>query len=194
MNLVRSIIFLYHLVRRPTHILDFSLTLLFNHTILTTYYAGRFPTSLFYWLVLALSAVAQIVLAEQWCVRREMREGFTLDGGGPPSRAASPALGRTPLPQGTAPRPGSTSLGPGGFGAGSFGGTSPALGRSVGPGKGGHDREPSLGSAKGHARGQSLGSNNGRGGSVGGDMEMGKMVGGARYARVPEEDDEEGTS
>lgn len=26
-----------------------------------------------------LSCIAQVVLAEQWCVRREMREGFTVD-------------------------------------------------------------------------------------------------------------------
>jgi len=189
-------VFLYHLVRRPTHILDFSLTLLFNHTILTTYYSGHFPSSLFYWLTLALAVVGQIVLAEQWCVRREMREGFTLDGGGPPSRAPSPALGRSPLPAGATPRPGSTALGIGSFGPGGFGGASPALGRSVGPGKGGagHERVASAGSVKGHARGQSVNSNSGRGASVGGDVEMGKLVGGARYERVPEEDDEDRAS
>ncbi|GAA5980775.1 hypothetical protein JCM11641_002645 [Rhodosporidiobolus odoratus] len=75
-----DIFFLYHIVRRPTHILDFSLTLIFNHTILTTYYTSSFPSSFFFWFVVGGSAVAQIVLAEQWCVRREMREGFSVAG------------------------------------------------------------------------------------------------------------------
>ncbi|GAA5999735.1 Sys1p [Rhodotorula paludigena] len=73
-----DIFFLYHVVRRPTHILDFSLTLIFNHLILTTYYSHSFPSSLFFWLVVGGSAVAQIVLAEQLCVRREMRDGFSV--------------------------------------------------------------------------------------------------------------------
>ncbi|GAA5908098.1 hypothetical protein JCM8208_003687 [Rhodotorula glutinis] len=73
-----DIVFLYHIVRRPTHILDFSLTLLFNHLILTTYYSSSFPSSLFFWFVVASSAVAQIVLAEQLCVQREMRDGFSV--------------------------------------------------------------------------------------------------------------------
>ncbi|GAA6010026.1 hypothetical protein JCM10207_007524 [Rhodosporidiobolus poonsookiae] len=75
-----DIFFLYHIVRRPTHILDFSLTLIFNHLILTTYYSSAFPSSFFFWFVLAASTVAQIVLAEQWCVRREMRDGFSVGG------------------------------------------------------------------------------------------------------------------
>ncbi|GAA5839361.1 hypothetical protein JCM9279_005917 [Rhodotorula babjevae] len=73
-----DIVFLYHIVRRPTHILDFSLTLLFNHLILTTYYSSAFPSSLFFWFVVGSSAVAQIVLAEQLCVQREMRDGFSV--------------------------------------------------------------------------------------------------------------------
>ncbi|GAA6028838.1 hypothetical protein JCM8097_007419 [Rhodosporidiobolus ruineniae] len=73
-----DIFFLYHIVRRPTHILDFSLTLIFNHLILTTYYSSAFPTSFFFWFTVGGSAVAQIVLAEQWCVRREMRDGFSV--------------------------------------------------------------------------------------------------------------------
>jgi hypothetical protein len=67
---------LYYLIRRPTSILDFSLTLLFNHLVLTTYYASSFPTSLFFWTIITASAVVQIVGAEQLCVRREMREGL----------------------------------------------------------------------------------------------------------------------
>ncbi|CAD6580823.1 MAG: hypothetical protein TREMPRED_002849 [Tremellales sp. Tagirdzhanova-0007] len=56
---------LYYLVRRPTYILDFSLTLTFNHLILTTYFAKSFPTSLFFWVVQALGALFMVVVAEQ---------------------------------------------------------------------------------------------------------------------------------
>ncbi|KAL7424683.1 hypothetical protein Q5752_000367 [Cryptotrichosporon argae] len=69
---------LYHLVRRPTHILDFSLTLNLVHLIFTTYYAGAFPTALFYWVVQALGALLMIVVGEQLCVRREMRTELTV--------------------------------------------------------------------------------------------------------------------
>ncbi|GAA5948864.1 hypothetical protein JCM3765_003934 [Sporobolomyces pararoseus] len=87
-----DILYLYHFVRRPTHILDFSLTLLFNHTILTTYYSHSFPSSLFYWFVLVISVIVQIVTAEQMCVKREMREGFQVSD-------MTPHLGGvTPLP------------------------------------------------------------------------------------------------
>lgn len=67
---------LYFFVRKPTHILDFSLTLSFNHLLLTTYYASSFPTSLWWWIVMAVGAAIQTVWAEQMCVRREMREGW----------------------------------------------------------------------------------------------------------------------
>ncbi|GAA5875354.1 hypothetical protein JCM8547_003212 [Rhodosporidiobolus lusitaniae] len=73
-----DIFFLYHIVRRPTHILDFSITLIFNHLILTTYYSSSFPTSFFFWFVVGASSVTQIILAEQWCVKREMRDGFSV--------------------------------------------------------------------------------------------------------------------
>jgi hypothetical protein len=64
-KLIYSILPLYYLVRRPTHILDFALTLNFNHLILTTYYAKSFPTSIYYWVVQALGALLMIVVAEQ---------------------------------------------------------------------------------------------------------------------------------
>ncbi|KAG8702091.1 hypothetical protein FRC08_003711 [Ceratobasidium sp. 394] len=73
-----DVYFLYILVRRPTHILDFALTLILNHIILTTYYARSLPTSLFFWLVMALGAVISVVGAEQLCVRREMRESIDM--------------------------------------------------------------------------------------------------------------------
>lgn len=57
-------------------VLDFALTLILNHTILTTYYASSFPTSLFFWLIMSIGALLLIVFAEQLCVRRELREGL----------------------------------------------------------------------------------------------------------------------
>ncbi|GFZ42494.1 hypothetical protein JCM24511_00209 [Saitozyma sp. JCM 24511] len=64
---------LYYLIRRPTHILDFSLTLNFVHLILATYYAKSFPTSIFFWVVQTLGALLMVSIAEQLCVKREMR-------------------------------------------------------------------------------------------------------------------------
>ncbi|KAK1927602.1 integral membrane protein S linking to the trans Golgi network-domain-containing protein [Papiliotrema laurentii] len=69
---------LYYLIRRPTYILDFSLTLTFIHLILTSYYAKSFPTSIFFWVVMASGAIMMIVVAEQLCVKREMRTELDL--------------------------------------------------------------------------------------------------------------------
>lgn len=63
-------------MRKPTHILDFSLTLLFVHLLLTTYYASHLPTSLFFWATLLLSSIGQIIWAEQLCIRRDMQQGL----------------------------------------------------------------------------------------------------------------------
>jgi len=57
-------------------VLDFSLTLILNHTILTTYYASSFPTSLFFWFIMSIGTLFLIVFAEQLCVRRELRQGL----------------------------------------------------------------------------------------------------------------------
>jgi hypothetical protein len=73
-----SIYYQYKLVRRPRLVLDFALTLVFNHLLLTTYYSAALPTSLFYWLVLVVGAVLTIVFAEQLCVKREMTEGLKI--------------------------------------------------------------------------------------------------------------------
>ncbi|THH16682.1 hypothetical protein EW146_g3999 [Bondarzewia mesenterica] len=71
-----DIYYLYSIVRRPRLILDFALTLLFNHLVLTTYYSASLPTSLFFWAVMLIGAVLTIVAAEQLCVKREMTEGL----------------------------------------------------------------------------------------------------------------------
>ncbi|WWD16440.1 hypothetical protein CI109_100866 [Kwoniella shandongensis] len=78
------------IVRRPTHILDFSLTLIFNHFILTTYYSSSFPTSFFFWFVQAIGAVIMVVSAEYLCVKREMRS--ELDIGWTPNLEQGTAL------------------------------------------------------------------------------------------------------
>ena len=75
---IRSAYYLYAVVRRPRLILDFSLTLLFNHLVITTYYAAAVPTSLFYWAVVLAGAALTVILGEQLCVRREMTEGLAV--------------------------------------------------------------------------------------------------------------------
>lgn len=72
LKLTSSIAPLYYLIRRPTHILDFSLTLLFFHIIFTTHYAKAFPTSFYVWVVLALGAILMITIGEQLCIKREV--------------------------------------------------------------------------------------------------------------------------
>ncbi|KAG7096831.1 hypothetical protein E1B28_004240 [Marasmius oreades] len=67
---------LYALIRRPRLILDFSFTLLFNHLVLTTYYSTSIPTSLFFYLVTLFGTAIMVIVGEQLCVRREMREGL----------------------------------------------------------------------------------------------------------------------
>jgi protein SYS1 len=52
------------------------LTIFFIHLILTTYYSGSFPTSLFFWTVMAICATIIILLAEHICVRRELSQDF----------------------------------------------------------------------------------------------------------------------
>jgi hypothetical protein len=56
--------------------LDFTLTLILNHLILTTYYSGAFPTSIFFWFIMVISALIMILIAEQLCVRRELSQDF----------------------------------------------------------------------------------------------------------------------
>lgn len=95
-----DVFYLYHLIQRPTHILDFALTLMFNHIILTTYYSAHFPASFFFWLVVSVSAIAQIVLAEHWCVQRDLKEGFSLDtsSGAPTTSGSTAPPSRRPSP------------------------------------------------------------------------------------------------
>jgi len=73
-----SILYLYKLVRRPRLILDFALTLAFNHLVLATYYSAAIPTSIFFWLVLICGATISVIFAEQLCVKREMSEGLNV--------------------------------------------------------------------------------------------------------------------
>ncbi|KAJ7065333.1 integral membrane protein S linking to the trans Golgi network-domain-containing protein [Mycena amicta] len=74
-----DIYYLFTLIRRPRLILDFSLTLVFNHLVLTTYYSASIPTSLFFWLVMIAGSALMIIVAEQLCVRREMSEGLKVE-------------------------------------------------------------------------------------------------------------------
>ncbi|KAF9224136.1 hypothetical protein BS17DRAFT_795655 [Gyrodon lividus] len=71
-----DIYYLYTLIRRPRFMLDFALTLVFNHLVLTTYYSASIPTSLFFWLVMFTGSAWTVIMAEQLCVKREMTEGL----------------------------------------------------------------------------------------------------------------------
>lgn len=73
-----SVYYLYALVRRPRLILDFAVTLLFNHLVLTTYYSAAIPTSFFFWAVMCISTAGTVIFAEQLCVKREMNEGLVV--------------------------------------------------------------------------------------------------------------------
>jgi len=73
-----DIYYLCALIRRPRLILDFSLTLVFNHLVLTTYYSASIPTSLFFWLVMFTGSAWTVIIAEQLCVKREMTEGLII--------------------------------------------------------------------------------------------------------------------
>jgi len=83
---IADVYYLYAFVRRPRLILDFALTLVLNHLILTTYYSAKLPSSPFFWLVVISGACLTIISAEQLCVRREMTEGL---GIGPWSQESS---------------------------------------------------------------------------------------------------------
>jgi len=73
-----DIYYLYTVVRRPRLILDFALTLVFNHLVLTTYYSASLPSSLFFWLVILACSVVTVIIAEQLCVKREMTDGLSV--------------------------------------------------------------------------------------------------------------------
>jgi hypothetical protein len=75
---IRSVYAIYTVVRRPKLVLDFTLTLVFSHIILSTYYSAALPSSLFFWLIMAAGAALTTTFAEQMCVKREMREGITI--------------------------------------------------------------------------------------------------------------------
>ncbi|WFD04017.1 hypothetical protein MOBT1_002714 [Malassezia obtusa] len=67
---------LYYLVRKPTHVLDFVCTMHFFHLIVTSYTAGTWPVSLYWWVVMFVHGSLCIMLAERMAIQREMRVGF----------------------------------------------------------------------------------------------------------------------
>ena len=68
---LNSIYYLYHLVRRPLLILDFTLTLLFDHLVLTTYYSAVILTSLFFWNVVLGSIILTLLPSRRAYVREK---------------------------------------------------------------------------------------------------------------------------
>jgi hypothetical protein len=64
-------------------VLDFALTLLGLHLIISTYYSGGLPRGLLTWGTFAACAGIMIVVGEQVCVRRELQEGIKVETVGP---------------------------------------------------------------------------------------------------------------
>jgi hypothetical protein len=59
-------------------VLDSALTLVFIHIVLTIYYSASIPTSLFFWLIMLGGAALTVIVTEQLCVKREMKEGLSV--------------------------------------------------------------------------------------------------------------------
>jgi len=75
---VNSVWAIYVFVRRPRMVLDFALTLLGVHLIISTYYSGSIPRGLVTWGTYAACAAIMVVFGEQLCVRREMQDGIAI--------------------------------------------------------------------------------------------------------------------
>ncbi|TIA82921.1 hypothetical protein E3P81_01261 [Wallemia ichthyophaga] len=71
-----DIIPLYYLIRKPTLILDFALTITGLHFLFTTAHVQSPPVGFFCYGVYALGVVVLVVGAEQLAMRRELTEGL----------------------------------------------------------------------------------------------------------------------
>lgn len=79
-----DILLLVYLVRRPTHMLDHTLTFHFFNLAVVSYYSASLPTSLSWWITMLIHAAITIVWSEQLAIRREMNRsiGYNLVGAG----------------------------------------------------------------------------------------------------------------
>ncbi|GJJ11529.1 hypothetical protein Clacol_005762 [Clathrus columnatus] len=75
-----DVFYLFLFIRRPRLILDFVLTFVLNHVILTAYYSAALPSAIFFWVIVLGGAFITITLAEQLCVKRELEEGLAVGG------------------------------------------------------------------------------------------------------------------
>ncbi|KAF9402825.1 hypothetical protein BGX21_008545 [Mortierella sp. AD011] len=72
---------LLKIVSRARLVLDFSLTLLLYHVVVTTYYSGNLPTSFLWWALNGTTAGIMVFGGEYVCMQLEM-EPILLGGGG----------------------------------------------------------------------------------------------------------------
>ncbi|EST07150.1 Integral membrane protein SYS1-related [Kalmanozyma brasiliensis GHG001] len=75
---------LVYLVRRPTHMLDHALTFHLVNLVVCTWYVGRLPRGLKWWLTMMVHAGVMVVWSEQLAIKREMGRGvgYSLVGNG----------------------------------------------------------------------------------------------------------------
>lgn len=79
-----DILLLVYLVRRPTHMLDHTLTFHLYNLLVVSYYSASLPTSLSWWITMLIHAAVTIVWSEQLAIQREMNRsiGYNLVGAG----------------------------------------------------------------------------------------------------------------
>ncbi|KAF8979483.1 hypothetical protein BGZ46_005383 [Entomortierella lignicola] len=80
LNSIVGVYLLLKIVARARLVLDFSLTLLFHHVIVTTYYSDHIPTSFLWWALNGTTAGIMVFGGEYVCMQQEM-EPIILGGG-----------------------------------------------------------------------------------------------------------------
>ncbi|KAF9114031.1 hypothetical protein BGX27_000299 [Mortierella sp. AM989] len=80
LNSVVGVFLLLKIVARARLVLDFSLTLLLYHVIMTTYYSDHIPTSFLWWALNGTTAGIMVFGGEYVCMQQEM-EPILLGGG-----------------------------------------------------------------------------------------------------------------
>ncbi|PWZ03499.1 hypothetical protein BCV70DRAFT_18395 [Testicularia cyperi] len=86
-----DIFLLVYLVRRPTHMLDHTLSFHLFNFLFTSFYAASPPISLAWYFTMLIHAAAAIVWSEQLAIKREMNRdvGYNLVGPGAPKHASN---------------------------------------------------------------------------------------------------------
>lgn len=70
------------IVVRSKLVLDFALTTHVIHLVVVSFYTGKFPSHMFWWLTMAVSSALGVALGIWGCQYRELRPVFFGGGGG----------------------------------------------------------------------------------------------------------------